>query len=133
MNKIEIKKSTEEFLRKIDQMNLLRDLKIEEINESVKKIAKEIRGDITTTQLRKVYGEIKRLQREEGFNERELYMLEPRLAYASARGKQYDIYAIFEKSYPKIRDKKDLNTFAYILEALVAYHRYEEELKKRGE
>lgn len=123
---------TKEFLKKIERITSLKGIEIEEINESVKKIAKEIREDITTTQLRKVYGEIKRLQREV-FDERKLYMLEPRLAYAFARGEQRaDIYAIFEKCYPKIKDEKDLNRFAYILEALVAYHKYEKELRKGG-
>jgi CRISPR type III-A-associated protein Csm2 len=132
MSKIEtlLKEPTKAFLEKIGRITSLNELKIEEINEFAKALAEKIGKDITTTQLRKVYGEIKRLQRED-FDVRELYMLEPRLAYAFARGEQpADIYAIFEKCYPKIKDEKDLNTFAYILEALVAYHRYEKELRE---
>ncbi|MEM3383584.1 MAG: type III-A CRISPR-associated protein Csm2 [Nitrososphaerales archaeon] len=133
MSRIEmlLKEPTKMFLEKLSKITSLKELKIEEINEFAKNLAEKIGKDITTTQLRKVYGEIKRLQRET-FDKKELHMLGPRLAYAFAREEQpVDIYAIFEKCYPKIGEKKDLDTFAYILEALVAYHRYEKELKEK--
>ncbi|MCP8309197.1 MAG: type III-A CRISPR-associated protein Csm2 [archaeon] len=132
-------KPTEDFLEKIKNISSLKELKPEKINEFASNLAKdlikEIREDITTTQLRKVYGEIKRLQREETFDEKKLYILDPRLAYATAREKKLnDIYAIFKECLPKIKEKPDLNMFTYILEAIVAYHKYEKALKgKEGE
>jgi CRISPR type III-A-associated protein Csm2 len=134
-------KPTENFLKKIEEINSLKALGPEEINEFATNLAKDlikekgIREDITTTQLRKVYNEIKRLQREETFDEKKLYILDPRLAYATAREKGLnDIYAIFKECLPKIKEKPDLNMFTYILEAIVAYHKYEKALKgKEGE
>ena len=91
---------------------------------------------LTTTQLRKFFGEVKR-QQMTGYNETEFVMLKPKLAYAVGRAKQNGKRGI----YPKIEDfykvmadaidkvvvspNKDMafRNFIRVFEAIVAYHK----------
>lgn len=121
----QISKLEKEFFAKIDSLNLLRKLQPKDINEFADKLGDIIHEDIATSQLRKVYGEIKRLQRGKTFEAKALEVLAPRLAYAAARKPELKhVYELFEKCKTKIEEKEDLDMFVYLLEALVAYHKY---------
>jgi CRISPR-associated protein Csm2 len=92
---------------------------------------------LTTTQLRKFFGEVKRQQMMNGYDETEFVMLKPKLAYAVGRAKQNGKKGI----YPKIEDfykvmadaidkvvastNKDIafRNFITAFEAIVAYHK----------
>ncbi len=89
---------------------------------------------LTTTQLRRFFGEVKR-QQLNGYDETEFVMLKPKLAYAVGRAKKDS------KKYFKIEDfntviahaidcveespdkDKAFRNFIYAFEAIVAYHK----------
>lgn len=94
---------------------------------------------LTTSQLRKFFGEVKR-QQMRGYNESDFVMLKPKLAYAVGRARKntklhyniedfYNVIShaidIVEKSSDK---KKSFKNFITVFEAIVAYHKkYENE------
>lgn len=98
---------------------------------------KVIGAILTTSQLRKFFGEVKR-QQIIGYEEASFVMLTPKLAYAVGRAKKdkkgnvrylkiEDFFMVFEDAIKKVgnsRDKqKAFKNFISIFEAIVAYHK----------
>ena len=90
---------------------------------------------LTTNQLRKFFGEIKRIEAEGKCNISELIMLKPLLAYSVGRDKGKTKIRDFAKQITvgvetvikaESDDKRKsyFNNFVKIFEAIVAYHRY---------
>lgn len=91
---------------------------------------------LTTSQLRKFFGEVKR-QQMTGYNETEFVMLKPKLAYAVGRAKQNgrknkhqkieDFYTVMADAIDKVENASDKNkafkNFITAFEAIVAYHK----------
>lgn len=90
---------------------------------------------LTTSQLRKFFGEVKR-QQMIGYQENTFVLLKPKLAYAVGRvkdGKKYykieDLYNVLTKAIDVVvsnetKDKsKAFKNFIAIFEAIVAYHK----------
>jgi len=86
--------------------------------------------DLSTSQIRNVYGEILRLKMK-GFDKNSLILLKPRLAYSTER-KGTDGSKEFRKKIEKALDKVIFSTenqealfqnFANFFEAILAYHR----------
>jgi CRISPR type III-A-associated protein Csm2 len=91
---------------------------------------------LTTSQLRKFFGEVKR-QQMMGFNETEFTMLKPKLAYAVGRAKQNgkknksqkieDFFIVISDAIDKVLSSPDRNkafkNFITVFEAIVAYHK----------
>ncbi len=87
---------------------------------------------LTTTQIRNVFGEVRRIQLK-GFNEVDLLLLKPRLAYATERqGSQgsRDFRKVIDKALDAvlsaettIEKQKRFKTFTDFFEAILAYHR----------
>lgn len=81
---------------------------------------------MTTTQLRKFFGEVKRIEMN-GFNLSEFIMLNPLLAYAAGREKEKAKLKDFQKQMSiairEVKDEKDFENFVNIFEAIVAYHK----------
>lgn len=91
---------------------------------------------LTTSQLRKFFGEVKR-QQMTGYDETEFVMLKPKLAYAVGRAKQNgrknkyqkieDFYTVMADAIDKVEkvpDKqKAFKNFITAFEAIVAYHK----------
>lgn len=86
---------------------------------------------LTSNQLRKFFGEVKR-QQMQGFNKTTFVMLKPKLAYAVGRafansGNKYfkikDLYIVLADAIDKVSDEKSFNNFISIFEAIVAYHK----------
>jgi CRISPR type III-A-associated protein Csm2 len=92
---------------------------------------------LTTSQLRKFFGEVKR-QQMTGYNETSFVMLKPKLAYAVGRAKSgkrkdakiEDFYLVLSDAIDKVgrsQDKqKAFKNFITIFEAIVAYHKVAE-------
>ena len=94
---------------------------------------------LTTTQLRRFFGEVKR-QQMSNFNEAEFVMLKPKLAYAVGRARQSgrkgtyqkieDFYKVLADGIDKVISSPDKalarRNFITIFEAIVAYHKYAE-------
>lgn len=81
---------------------------------------------MTTTQLRKFFGEVKRIEMN-GFDLSEFIMLNPLLAYAVGREKEETKLKDFQKQMSiairEVKDEKDFKNFVNIFEAIVAYHK----------
>lgn len=92
---------------------------------------------LTTSQLRKFFGEVKRQQMLKEFNETEFTMLKPKLAYAVGRAKQNgkknkaqkieDFYTVITDAIDKVLNSTDrpkaFKNFITAFEAIVAYHK----------
>lgn len=94
---------------------------------------------LTTSQLRRFFGEVKR-QQTIGYKESSFVMLRPKLAYAVGRAKKSkknevkyckieDFYTIIDDAIMVVVNSKDTKTafknFMAIFEAIVAYHKAE--------
>ena len=91
---------------------------------------------LTTSQLRKFFGEVKR-QQMMGYNETEFTMLKPKLAYAVGRAKQNgiknkaqkieDFFVVITDAIDKVLSSPDrakaFKNFITAFEAIVAYHK----------
>lgn len=94
---------------------------------------------LTTSQLRKFFGEVKR-QQMIGYDDTEFVMLKPKLAYAVGRAKQNgrkgkyqkieDFYLVMADAIDKVETSSDkpkaFKNFITAFEAIVAYHKAEE-------
>ena len=92
------------------------------------------RKELTTSQLRKFFGEVKRLQTFKKFPKDEFAMLKPKLAYAVARvgdedAKINDFYAVLQEGIDMVSNKTEFKNFIKIFEAIVAYHKAAEKSK----
>ena len=94
---------------------------------------------LTTSQLRRFFGEVKR-QQTIGYSESSFVMLRPKLAYAVGRAKKSmknevkyckieDLYKIIDDAVMIVVNSKDTNiafkNFISFFEAIVAYHKAE--------
>lgn len=87
-----------------------------------------LHNKLTTNQLRKFFGEVKR-QQMQGFNDSDFVMLKPKLAYAVGRAssirnpKIKDFYIVMSDAIDKVHSEKEFRNFIQIFEAIVAYHK----------
>ncbi len=94
----------------------------------------ETQKQVSTSQIRKFFGSIKKIQASFDKSKTEILLLEPKLAYAV--GRDYDkgkntqktkIKDLYNLLSPLIRgineDKARFNNFVNIVEAVVAYHK----------
>lgn len=85
---------------------------------------------LTTNQLRKFFGEVKR-QQMQGYNETQFVLLKPKLAYAVGRDKGVtkikDFYNVMTNAIDLVKDEKSFKNFIMVFEAIVAYHKATEE------
>ena len=97
------------------------------------------RNQLTTSQLRRFFGELKRIQNlgyEKG--KTDLMLLQAKLAYAVGRarrgngqaGKIESCAEIISEGIQCIKDEKQYLNFMQIVEALVAYHKYYEGVRQ---
>ena len=92
-----------------------------------------VREKLTTNQLRKFFGEVKR-QQMKGYDVTDFVLLKPKLAYAVGRTKGNDpkikdFYKVMSNAIDQVNDEKSFRNFIKIFEAIVAYHKATEENK----
>lgn len=91
---------------------------------------KKAKGKLTTNQLRKFFGEVKR-QQMQGYNETQFVLLKPKLAYAVGRDKGTtkikDFYNVMTNAIDLVKDEQSFQNFIMVFEAIVAYHKATEE------
>ncbi|HPD64663.1 MAG TPA: type III-A CRISPR-associated protein Csm2 [Bacteroidia bacterium] len=119
-----------------------RDHLMEMGNFKYKKDKPVFRKELSTSQLRKFFGEMKRLQIQE-FDDKNLWlanfrMIKPKLAYAVGREtspnpKIIDFYHELEIGINAVETKEHFQNFVQIVEAIVAYHKFFEKNKKAEE
>lgn len=96
----------------------------ETIDRNGKRKTKTI-GGMTTSQLRKFFGEVKRIEMQ--YNDSEVAMLNPLLAYAVGRDEGKTKIKDFQKeisvAISAVTSEKEFKNFVQIFEAIVAYHK----------
>lgn len=88
---------------------------------------------LTTSQLRKFFGEVKR-QQAIGYNSTDFILLKPKLAYAVGRTKKsdscmHDFYKIMSIAIDQVQNETHFKNFIKLFESIVAYHKAAEESK----
>lgn len=84
--------------------------------------------NLSTSQIRNVYGEIKRIQ-VAGYEKEKtsFYLLKPKMAYALGRDDKNLGLKLFKKIFDKcfdyVKDEKTYKNFCNLIEALIAYHK----------
>ncbi len=88
------------------------------------------KGKLTTNQLRRFFGEVKR-QQMQGYDETQFILLKPKLAYAVGRDKGAtkidEFYQLMSPLIDAVTDQKSFENFIQVFEAVVAYHKATEE------
>lgn len=93
-------------------------------------LGKQLKDDgLTTSQIRNVFGAVKKMEMK-GFNEKELLLLKPKLAYASSRpgAKEgtKELRKVLTLAIDVVGDgdnEDKFNNFCDFFEAILAYHR----------
>ena len=89
----------------------------------------KVAAKLTTTQLRKFFGEVKR-QQMVGYQPTDFILLKPKLAYAVGRAdknsKIRDFYDVLSNMIDNVSSEKEFKNFIKIFEAIVAYHKVAE-------
>lgn len=85
---------------------------------------------LTTSQIRKFFGEIKRIQADFNNLKSEIILLDPKIAYAVGRSKKEGknkLEDFYNQVSPLLRDinqdEKKFKNFVNIIESIVAYHK----------
>lgn len=89
---------------------------------------------LSTSQLRKFFGELRRIDSDFDNKKTDIIMLKPMLAYAVGRDKSNTKIRDFEKEISKgigyirlgdrVHERSDFKNFLKIFEAIVAYHKF---------
>ncbi len=81
---------------------------------------------LKTSQIRKIYTAVKKIEWS-GFDQNQLIMLKPKLAYASARHKPVELLKdVLTKAIDQVgADKNKFQNFVSFFEAILAYHKAE--------
>lgn len=98
--------------------------------EELENLGKDLKP-VKTSQIRKFFGEIRRIQADFDKQQHEIVMLEPRLAYAKGKAKgdsQVGLEKFYRALSPLIKEikgeQKKFDSFVRIVEGIVAYHKY---------
>ena len=105
-------------------------------------VAKEsVKQKLNTTQLRKFFAALKKMEQKTAWEEieTEFYLLKPRMAVAVGRGHLpkafYQVILAAMAKVDNVEDDelkmKNFDIFVKFFEAIVAYHKYEEQVSKR--
>lgn len=131
-NEIEVKVTkasvdfAERFGKHLGTSDTFQDVKTGKVRSSENKL--------TTSQLRKFFGEVKR-QQMEGYDPTRFILLKPKLAYAVGRAKEKkskinDFYFVIADAIDRVRNEQQFKNFILVFEAIVAYHKAAEESKQ---
>lgn len=97
----------------------------EPLVEAAEKLGEKLARTLKTSQIRKVYGAVKKIQMSDEFHRNELIMLKPKLAYAAARNTAVmDLKDALTQAIDQVGDDpKKFKNFVDFFEAILAYHR----------
>jgi CRISPR type III-A-associated protein Csm2 len=128
-----------QVLNEIKGLKAMSDLPAEryaEENGLADSFVQGLRGDLKPTQLRKVFHQIKDMRHQfkhEKFERAKVAMVMPTLAYSAGRKLiPGDFYELMKLCFGQERCKtdKDFEAATDFLEAIMAYHKYHDGLKK---
>ena len=116
------------------QSFILSDDTVKKMVQYADGLANEIHSDVSTSQIRNIYGTVKKLEMQREFDSkayRQLLLLKPKLAYARGRAETRKKPA-FEKlenalgiaiDAVTIKDPETFKRFCNFFEAILAYHK----------
>lgn len=85
------------------------------------------KNGLTTSKIRNIYSEIKRIQMDFEREKAAFYLLKPKVAYAVGRDKNINglkmFKLVFDDSFNCVVKNKHYTNFCNIMEAIVAYHK----------
>ncbi len=129
----------DEILSELNSINKLRELEAESIDKWSERFGKALSRDVKVNQIRKIFSEVKRLQKsfeKERFEKREskekkfdadkVNLLKPKLAYTAGRhGAVRPLQKVLSGCITgKISEPEDFQKFVDLFEAILAYHKY---------
>ena len=87
-------------------------------------LGRKLARNLKTSQIRKVYGAVKKIQMSDEFSQNDLIMLKPKLAYAAARKPEVeDLKETLTKAINEVDNDEKFKNFVDFFEAILAYHR----------
>ena len=98
----------------------------EPLVEAAEKLGEKlVARNLKTSQIRKVYGAVKKIQMGDKFHRNDLIMLKPKLAYAAARNNEVtDLKDALTQAIDRIGDDPQrFKNFVDFFEATLAYHK----------
>ncbi len=93
---------------------------------AAEKLGRDLKNrGLKTSQIRKVYAAVKKIQMGETFDRNDLVMLKPKLAYAAARNREVtDLKDALTQAIDRVDDDpKRFKNFVDFFEATLAYHK----------
>lgn len=98
--------------------------------EALERLANDIAGKVTTSQLRKFFGSVKKIEADFEKLKGDVVLLEPQLAHSVGRAKgdaKDGLRKLYDTLKPVIKQINEnelkFNRFVKMLEAIVAYHK----------
>ena len=88
-------------------------------------LGQKLARNLKTSQIRKVYGAVKKIQMSDKFRRNDLLMLKPKLAYAAARNDEVtDLKDALTQAIDRVGDDPQrFKNFVDFFEATLAYHK----------
>lgn len=88
-------------------------------------LGRKLASNLKTSQIRKVYGAVKKIQMSDEFRQNDLIMLKPKLAYAAARNDAVmDLKDALTQAIDQVGDDpQKFKNFVDFFEATLAYHK----------
>ena len=108
---------------------IVKDDTAKQMVEYAEKLGMDLKQqNVTTSQIRNVYGNMKKLEMsgwQKSRTQRELLLLKPRLAYAAGRhgGGLRDLKKVMDFAIDAVTDEESFQRFCQFFEAIVAYHK----------
>jgi len=98
-----------------------------EFSDNLGKYLKD--NKLTTSKIRNIYGEVKRIQIAKNFEVEKVsfYLLKPKVAYALGRDESNNglkmFKLLFDECYKYVKDDQTFKNFCNLFEAVLAYHK----------
>lgn len=124
---------TKKVLKNISEFETLSEYSPEAfagIDGDAHKIALEIKNSVKTNQLRKIFTELKSIERDSKSDcfvdtQMQLLLLQPKLIYAAGRSLiPNDFASLIASLTPKVKSPQDLKILIDFFSAIIAYHKY---------
>ena len=97
----------------------------ESLVTAAESLGQKLARNLKTSQIRKVYGAVKKIQMNDEFRQNDLIMLKPKLAYAAARNAAVtDLKDALTQAIDQVGgDPQKFKNFVDFFEATLAYHK----------
>ncbi len=88
-------------------------------------LGRKLARNLKTSQIRKIYGAVKKIQMSDKFDRKDLVLLKPKLAYAAARNTAVtDLKDALTQAIDQVGDDREkFKNFVDFFEATLSYHR----------